>query len=456
MANAQPLRNARKKIVHSYSPGLRLSPANDKMQRNANGSSPEMVKNLCKQGRLKEALHILHSMEQRVGSYTYICLLQGCIENKALEEGRLVHTHMKEKRFQVSNTYLWNTLLNMYAKCRSLADVRRVFDEMPERDVFSWTLIIQACASRGLDEEAMLMFRQMQQIHIKPNHFTLSSILPVCGRLAALEQGMGIHEELIRGGFPFNLFVRNALIDMYGKCGKVEDACEVFDKMPHRDVVSWNAMLAGYGQNGCLDEASKLFEKMPERNIVSWNTMISGYVQNGYFDNALKQFRKMPGLGVRPDLKTFTSVLPACASLGALEQGMEIHEEIVKSGFQSDVFVESALVDMYAKCGSIEKARNLFDKMSERNVVSWTAMIAGYSAHGCVEEALELFEQMQRSGLIPNHVTLVSVLSACCHAGLVDKGCKYFDLMRGHYGIIPTMEHYGCMVDLLARAGHLE
>jgi pentatricopeptide repeat protein len=160
--------------------------------------------------------------------------------------------------------------------------------------------------------------------------------------------------------------------------------------------------------------------------------------------------------GVKPDLKCFASVLPACANLAALEKGMEIHEEINRSEFQLDVFVENALIDMYAKCGQIDKARELFDKMCQRYVVSWNTMIGGYAVHGLGKEAIKLFEQMQQSGVNPDHVTFVCVLSACCHAGLVDEGWQYFDCMGRDYHIQPTMEHYVCMVDLLGRAGRLD
>jgi pentatricopeptide repeat protein len=183
--------------------------------------------------------------------------------------------------------------------------------------------------------------------------------------------------------------------------------------------------------------------------------MIAAYAQNGQGEEALQLFRQMQLAGVKPNLKTFTSVLPACANLAALEQGKEIHKEIIRNRFKSDVFVGSALVDMYAKCGSLEHAQDEFYKICHPNVVSWNAMIAGYAMHGHGKEALQLFEQMQYSGTNPDSVTFISVLSACCHAGLVKEGCHYFDSMNQYYHITPTREHYGCMIDLLGRAGRL-
>eukprot|EP01018_Ginkgo_biloba_P004457 Gb_36628 [translate_table: standard] len=459
-----------------------------KREVNANISSPEDVRLLCQQGRFKEALHILYNMNRRGDASTYVFLLQVCIQKNALSEGKLIHAKMNEGGI-LSDRFLreLNTLANMYAKCGSLVDARRVFDQMPRRDVFSWTVMISAYTRHGLAEESLTLFHQMQRTDIQPNHFTFASVLPACANLAALEQGTEIHEEIVRRGLQSDVFVQNALVDMYAKCGNMEEARHVFDKMHQRDVVSWTAMVTGYARNGHADEALKLFRKMPDPDVISWNAMIAGLAQSGHDEEALKLFDEMPKrdvvswtamiagytqngegvealrlfrqmqlAGVKPDVKTFASVLPACANLAALKQGMEMHADIIKYGFQSDVFAESALVDMYAKCGDIKMARYVFDKMHERNSVSWTAIIAGYAMHGCGKEALNLFEQMQHSGTNPDRVTFVCVLSACCHAGLVDEGRQYFHRMNQYFRITPAMEHYGCMVDLLGRAGLLD
>eukprot|EP01018_Ginkgo_biloba_P013180 Gb_21047 [translate_table: standard] len=597
-----------------------------KTESNANNNSPVDAKTLCQQGRLKESLRILHVMDQPIDNSTYVCLLQVCIKNEALSEGKFVQAHMNV-RGVMPDRYLGNTLVHMYAKCGSLIDAQIVFKDMPKRDSFSWTVLIAAYSRHGLAEEALKLFHQMQRTGIQPTQFTFASVLPACANLRALEQGMEIHEEIIRCGFQSDIFVESALVDMYAKCGSVEKARNVFEKMQNRNAISWTSMIAGYVQNGrgvealnlfqhmqlagvkpdantfasilpacgdsadleqgvkiheeitrsgfesddfvesalidmyakCgnIDKARHVFDKMPQRNIVCWTAMIAGYVQNGQGMEALKLYRHMQLAGVKANLNTFASVLRACAIIAALEQGMEIHEEIVRSGFQSDLFVESALVDMYSKCGDIDKARyvfdkvhrrnvvswttmiagyvqngqsvealklfqqmqlagvkpnsstfvsvlpacsnlaaleqgmeihediiksgvlshafvenalidmyakcgsikmadNLFDKMHQRDAVSWTSMISGYAMHGCGIKALELFEQMENFGMNPNHITFVSVLSACCHAGLVDEGQKYFYCMSQYYRITPTMKHYVCMVDLLGRAGHLD
>eukprot|EP01018_Ginkgo_biloba_P034747 Gb_24821 [translate_table: standard] len=455
MALATPLTTPKKKMVMSV--GLMLlfqyrKTTNCALKNEANARKSS-VRELCKQGRLKEALYILHVMDQRLDCSTYDCLLQWCLNNKALSEGKLIHAHMIQTGFKCQDVSLGNKLVTVYAKRGSLQDARRVLNQMPERDVVSWTVMIAAYARYRHAEEALALFYQMQGTGIQPNEFTFATVVPVCSNYETLKD---VHQEIVKSGFQSDVFVGSALIDMYAKCGRMENARYVFDKMPRRDVVSWNAMIAGYAQNGHVDKALELFQTMPERDVASWTAMIAGCSQNGHGEEAMKRFQQMQLAGVRPDSGTFAILLASCANLAALEQGKEVHEVIIRSGFQYNLFVSSALIDMYAKCGSIENARIAFSKMPQRNVVSWNAMIVGFAMHGCSKEALHLFEQMQNSGTSPDHVTFVGVLSACCHAGLVNKGWQYFECMIKYYHIRPTMENYGCMVDLLGRAGHLD
>eukprot|EP01018_Ginkgo_biloba_P032095 Gb_20503 [translate_table: standard] len=553
----QPLRNQKKKMVFFLLPPFhlqgRFQTTTSALEIGTNGTSSCLgdVRTLCKQGRLKEALHILYLMDQRVDYSTYASLLQGCVSKNTLSEGKLVHSYIIRAEFNCPDIFVGNTLLNMYAKCGSLADAHRVLNQMPIRNVVSWTVMIAAYARHGYAEEAWKLFYQMRQTGIQPDRFTFASVLPACANLAALEQGKEIHEDIIRFGFQTDVIVVNALVDMYAKCGSIENARNEFDKMSQRDVVSWNVMISGYAQYGQIDEALQLFEKMPERNVVTWTTMIAAYARYGHCEKALALFYQMQETGIRHNQFTFVSVLPACASLAALEQGMKIHEEIIRGGFETNVYVGNALVDMYAKCGSIENARDVFDKMPLRDAVSWNSMIAGYAHNGHGEEALKLFYQMQRMGIQLHEFTFASVLpgfatlgaleqgkeiheeiirsgfhsnvflgnalvdmyskcasveDACTffdkmpsrnvvswttmiigcamhgiskkalklfeqmqhsgtnpdhvtfigHAGLVDEGWQYFDCMSQYYHITPGLEHYGCMVDLLGRAGRLD
>eukprot|EP01018_Ginkgo_biloba_P008462 Gb_26311 [translate_table: standard] len=397
---------------------------------NANNSTHEPfhdVKTLCHHRPFKEALNILYTVNHtgiRPDSSIYASLLQRCVKMKALPEGKLVHAHIIQTGFN-PDTYLDTKIVILYAMCGSLLDARRGFDKMPERNVVSWNAMIAAYARHGCCEQALTLFYDMHQNGVQADEFTYASVLPACAKLAALEQGKEVHEDVIRTGFLSDIFVANALLDMYAKCGNTKDAFHVFDKMSERDVVSWSAM-------------------------------ISGYADNGYFDEALKLFRQMQVTGMEPNSVTFACVLSTCANLAALHEGKEVHGDVIRSGFQYDIVVGNALVDMYAKCGSIEYARNVFDKMRRRVVVSWNAMIGGYAMHGCGKQALQLFEQMKYRGIKPDHVTFIGVLSACCHAGLLDDGWHYFHCMSRDYDITPSLAHYGCMVDLLGRTGCLE
>ncbi|KAH9297552.1 hypothetical protein KI387_029234 [Taxus chinensis] len=416
---------------------------------------------------------------------TFASILPACAKMGALEQGMDIHESILGRGLFL-DVVIASALVDMYAKCGSINVARQLFDkmsqrdavswnamiagyaqngdldealklfkEMPQRDKASWNVMIAGYAQNGLVEKALDFFKQMQLAGVLPNSTTFASILLACAKIGALGQGMDIHQSIIGSGLLSDVVVVSALIDMYVKCGEIQKACELFDKMSKRDTITWNAMIAGFAKNGDLDEALKLFKEMPQQDVASWNVMIAGYTQNGLVEKALEFFKQMLMAGVQPDQFTFASILPACAKMGAFKQGMDIHQSAIESGFLSDVVVASALVDMYAKCGSTQKAREIFNKMSQRDAVSWNAMIAGYAIHGFHKDALKLFELLKHSGTYPDHVSFLCVLFACSHAGLVDDGCKYFYSMGEFYCIMPTMDHYVCMVDLLGRAGDL-
>ncbi|KAJ7514799.1 hypothetical protein O6H91_23G059500 [Diphasiastrum complanatum] len=483
---------------------------------------------LCQEGRLKEALHMVEHVVQKniqVPINTYVSLLKGCARRKALAEGKRVHGLLVQTRLD-SDIFLGNTLVDMYAKCGSVLDARKVFNTMPEHNVFSWTAIISAYVLHGQGEEAINLYQQMQQTGIAPDKVASVVVIKACASIAALEQGKQLHSHIVKSGFESDVIVGSALVDMYAKCGCLEDAREVFNKMNKRDVFSWTAMIAGYARqglgkealvlyeqmkqedvqpdrityivllnacasisaleqgkqlhshiikssiesdpivgsalvdmyakSGSIENARQVFNDMNERDVVSWTAMIAGYAQQGLAMEALDLYEQMRQKDVQPNKVTYVVLLNACASIAALEQGKQLHSHIIKNGFESgDVIVGSALVDMYAKCGSIEHARQVFNNMHERNVVSWNGMIAGYAQQGLGKEALQLLEQMQREGTKPNESTFVGVLSACSRSGLLDEGRYLFDSMSKDYVVTPTVDHYACMVDLLGRAGCL-
>ena len=327
----------------------------------------------------------------------------------------------------------------------------------------------------------------MLSASVLPDKYTFTFALKSCGNFSGVEQGRQIHAHVLKIGFGGDLFIQNTLIHLYASCGCIEDACNLLDRMPERDVVSWNALLSGYVERGLMDLARRLFDEMPERNVESWNFMISGYVGLGLLEEARRVFDETPvknvvswnamitgyahascfsevlvlfgdmqHAGVKPDNCTLVSVLSSCAHVGALSQGEWVHAYIDKDGISIDGFVATALVDMYSKCGSIEKALEVFYNCSRKDISTWNSIISGLSTHGSGKHALQIFSEMLEDGFKPNEVTFVCVLSACSRAGLLDEGREIFNLMVNVHGIQPAIEHYGCMVDLLGRVGLLE
>ncbi|KAH9310480.1 hypothetical protein KI387_025515, partial [Taxus chinensis] len=443
---------------------------------------------LCKEGSLKEALHILLTTQNpSVDSSTYLQLLQTCIDKNALSEGKQIHSHINGRGLIfATHNLLQNKVISMYDKCGSLVDTRKAFDHMTEPDVFSWNVIIAAYRSQGFPQEALILFRQMQLKGVQPNQFTFTGILPVFAKMGAMEHGMEIHERIIESGFLTDVVVGNSLIDMYAKCGNTWKARELFDKIPRRSVVSWNAMITGYAQNGAVEKAFMLFQEMPERSLVSWNAMIvgyaqkgvlvealrlfkkmpqpnvisctaiiAGYAQNGFFQNALDFFNQMELVGVKPNSATFASIIPACAKIRASEQGMEIHRRIMESGFLLDVRVANALIDMYTKCGSISKARELFDKMPQRDAISWNAIIAGYSQNGLAEKSLEIFKEMQWSCVEQNSATFASMLPACANLGVLELGMEIHQKIL-ECGLLSDVVLLTSLVDMYAKCGSIQ
>eukprot|EP01018_Ginkgo_biloba_P019414 Gb_16546 [translate_table: standard] len=386
-----------------------------------------MISGYVRNGLYQNAL-MLYDQMQLVGiqadKFTFTSLIKACAALPALQDAVQIHDDIVRSGFE-SDICVGNALVAMYCKFGRIKVARQVFDKMSKKNVISWSAMLAGYAQSGFANEAMKLFIQMQLQGIKPDPVTIASLLPPCAHLSALQQGKQIHCYIIRSGFESDVIVVTALIDMYAKCQNIDVSRQLFDKMSHRDVVSWSAIIAGYAQNGYANEAFTLFHKMQLQNM-------------------------------KPDSFTMTSILLVCAHLSVLQQGKCMHSYIIKSGFESDVVVGTALIDMYAKCGSIHIARQFFDKMSHRNTVSWSAMIAGYGMHGHGEEALRLFTKMQEMNMMPDHITFIGVLSACSHSGLVDKGWQYFDCMSQDYCITPKLEHYACMVDLLGRAGRLD
>ncbi|XP_062109345.1 putative pentatricopeptide repeat-containing protein At3g23330 [Humulus lupulus] len=303
--------------------------------------------------------------------------------------------------------------------------VRKVFEMMPKRDVVSWNTVIAGNAQNGMYKEALSMLREMGNANLKPDSFTLSSVVPIFAEYVDVIKGKEIHGYAIRSGFDSDVFIGSSLIDMYAKCTRIEDSRRVFDLLPRRDAISWNSIIAG-----C--------------------------VQNGAFDEGLRFFRQMLSAKIQPMPVTFSSIMPACAHLTTLHLGKQLHGYIIRGRFDENVYIASSLVDMYAKCGNIRMARWIFDRIESHDIVSWTAIIMGYALNGYGNDAIALFEQMETEGIKPGYVSFIAILTACSHAGLIDRAWEYFNSMTENYGIAPGLEHYAAVADLFGRAGRLE
>ncbi|KAL5701281.1 Pentatricopeptide repeat-containing protein [Ranunculus cassubicifolius] len=331
---------------------------------------------------------------------------------------------------------------------------------------FVWNTLIRAHTQNPKPElnspntSPLSIYLRMLVNGVRPDFRTYPYLLQAFSSPIHLESGKQVHAHILHSGFDLDVFVQTSLINMYCGCGSLSFAHKVFDEIIDPDLPSWNSIISANAKLGFIGVARRLFDEMPERNVVSWSCMIDGYVKHGECKEALGLFRKMQVFGVgdvRPNAYTISSVLSACGRLGALEHGKWVHSYIDKCGMTVDVVLGTSLIDMYAKCGSIERARLVFDELgSSKDVMAWSAMISSLALHGLSGESLSLFSDMQRSRVAPNGVTLLGVLCACVHGGLVNEGRRYFERMSVDFGITPVIQHYGCVVDLYGRAGLIE
>ncbi|PKU78755.1 pentatricopeptide repeat-containing protein At3g62890-like [Dendrobium catenatum] len=394
-----------------------------------------LLKNLCSQ--IPSTLnHVLRSHAESLSSQQILVLYREMVRQKIPQDrsiftvmfracaqeassvGESLHCHILKLGF-VSNLFLMTGLLDSYAKRGSLGSAEKLFDEMVEKDVVACNAMIAALSGNGRTEDARKLFEGM------PKKSSASW---------------------------------NTMITCYCKQGNVALAREIFDQNPVKDIVSWNAMIDGYCKIGQLSVAHQLFERMGHaRNSVTWNTMMSGYLHQREFGTAISLFREMQMENVKPTEVTMVSLLSACGHLGALNTGRWIHAYICNHHLNIDVVLGNSLIDMYFKCGNIETALEVFRGMPSKNVFCWNSVIAGFGMHGHGKKAIEIFLEMETtSGIRPDEITFVGLLSACGHSGLIFEGKRYFSQMFGVYGLVPQIEHYGCMVDLLGRAGLLQ
>ncbi|GMH06638.1 hypothetical protein Nepgr_008478 [Nepenthes gracilis] len=455
--------------------------------------------------------------------YVLSSVLSACSMLKYLEGGKQIHAFVLRRRTQMDVSVL-NVLIDLYVRCGQVRSGRKLFDQMVEKNVITWTTMISGYMQNSFDAAATELFAEMNRLGWKPDCFACTSILTSCGSLGALQPGRQVHAYTIKANLEFDEFVKNGLIDMYSKCDSLVNARRAFDSMFEHSVVSYNAMIEGYSRHEKLYEALDLFcemrlkmlppnlltfvsllgisaslsalelskqihglitkvgvsldvfagsalidvyskcsflqdarivfEDVIEKDVVVWNAMFFGYTQQLQNEEALKLYFQLQVSGQKPNEFSFVALITAVSNLASLFHGQQFHSQLIKTGSDSDPFVTNALVDMYAKCGSLEEARKMFDSMTWKDVACWNSMISTYSHHGAAEEALLMYVRMLNEGMQPNYVTLVGVLSACSHAGLVEGGLNYFHSMPS-FGIQPGTEHYACVVSLLGRAGRL-
>ncbi|KAK4256220.1 hypothetical protein QN277_009114 [Acacia crassicarpa] len=359
--------------------------------------------------------------------FTLTGVVSACAELGWLSLGQQLHSWTVRSGL-ASDVCVGCSLVDMYAKCSadgSVENSRKVFDRMPDHNVMSWTALITGYVQgNGQDQEAINLFYDMIQGHVAPNHFTFSSVLKACANLPDSRMGEQLHAQTVKLGLSSVNCVGNSLVSMYARSGRMECARKSFDI---------------------------LFEK----NLISYNTLVDAFAKSFNSKEAFEFFHEIEHTGVEVNSFTFSSLLSGAASIGAIGKGEQIHARVLKSGFGSDLCVNNALISMYSRCGNIEAALQVFADMGDCNVISWTSIITGCAKHGFASKALELFYEMLEAGVMPNEVTYIAVLSACSHAGLINEGWRHFNSMYEIHGVVPRMEHYACMVDLLGRSGSL-
>ncbi|TYH11157.1 hypothetical protein ES288_A07G235600v1 [Gossypium darwinii] len=444
-------------------------------------------------------------------------LLLACKDKKPVAK---IHALM----IQTGHKNSVGNLIASYARVGDILSARKVFDKLSNRRVDSWNAMILAYSRKSFPEEVLDLYRQMIMEGIKPDSTTFTMTIKACVSLMDMEMGEEIWRKAVDFGYQKDVFVASSVLNLYVKCGKMDEAMVVFNGMPRKDLVCWTTMVTGlaqsgraseaidsyrkmqmegmegdnvmmlgliqasvnlgdsklgrtihgymvrkgfsmdvvvqtslvdmYAKNGYLEYALHVF-KMPTKNDISWGALISGLAQNGFARNALELLVQMQGCGFKPDSMSLVGALLACSQYGLLKLGKSIHGCITRR-LDLEPVSGTAMIDMYAKCGSLSYAHALFDRIVSKDIISWNAMLASYGVHGHGKRALSLFLQMTKMSLKPDRATFASLLSALSHSGMVNEGRYWFNLMVNEYGIQPTEKHYACMVDLLARAGLVE
>ncbi|OAY61620.1 pentatricopeptide repeat-containing protein At3g63370, chloroplastic [Manihot esculenta] len=385
-----------------------------------------MLTGFIQNGLYNEALQFFHDLQDaglKPDQVSVINIIVASGRLGYLLNGREIHAYAIKNGFAY-NVLVGNTLIDMYAKCCCMIYAGRAFHKIPNKDFISWTTIITGYAQNNCHIEALELFREVQMEGMDVDAMMMGSVLLACGGLKCLILVKEIHGYIIRRGLS--------------------------------DPVLQNTIISAYGECGTVDYMSRMFESIECKDIVSWTSMISSYVHNGLANEALEVFYSFKEATLEPDSIILVSLLSAVASLSTLKKGKEIHGFIIRKGLISEKTTVNALVDMYARCGSLDNACKIFISTRNKSLVLWTAMINAYGMHGHGEAAVELFTRMKGEKLIPDHITFLAILYACSHSGLINEGKRFIEIMENDYQLEPWAEHYACLVDLLGRTNHIE
>ncbi|MCO5611740.1 hypothetical protein L7F22_065998 [Adiantum nelumboides] len=458
-------------------------------------------------------------------SVTYVCSLKACAIIGAAEEGQAIHLGISKQGLD-GELFVASALVDMYMKFGSVAKAEAAFEKLVVHDSVSWTSLLRGYAEHGCGKEALQGYQQMQLEGIYPSTRTFVCSLQACGSIGTIARGQQLHASVTTKVLEGDTFIGSALIDMYANFGLFYKAQELFDNLRCQDIVSWNALIAGYVKHGHCKEAldcyvkmtgkglhpdiatfastlkacsstgaidlgkaihtkvvmsklttdlvvgsalvdmyancgflykaQEIFDKLALRNVISWTALVSGYVKHGANQEALDCFDQMEHEGVIPEASTLVCILKACGLLGAPSKGQAVHAIVARKSLDRELILGSTLVDMYANCGLLAGAQEVFDGLPVRDPASWNALLVGYAQLGDSDTVFNSFDKMSKEGHTPTVVSLVSILNVCSHAGLVYLGKVFFKIMKESPEITLTLQHLSCFVDLLGRAGLLQ
>ncbi|XP_061356592.1 pentatricopeptide repeat-containing protein At5g65570 [Gastrolobium bilobum] len=419
------------KLIHGYIKCVSLAEARklfDELSNRHIVTWNSMISSHVSHGKSKEAVELYGNMLVEgvlPDAYTFSAIFKAFSELGLLRHGQRAHGLAVVSGLEVLDGFVASALVDMYAKFDKMRYAHLVYDRVLEKDVVLFTSLIVGYAQHGLDGEALEVFEDMVDRGVKPNEYTLASILISCGNLGGLVNGQLIHGLVVKSGLESVVASQTSLLTMYSRCSMVEDSIKVFNQLAYASQVTWTSFVVGL-------------------------------VKNGREEVAVSIFREMIRCSINPNAFTLSSILHACSSLAMLEVGEQIHAITLKIGLDGNKYAGAALINLYGKCGNTDKARSVFDVLTELDVVSINSMIYAYAQNGFGCEALQLFERMKKLGLKPNGVTFTSILLACNNAGLVEEGCQIFASIRNDHNIELTRDHFTCMIDLLGRSRRLE